>query len=49
MLSQMEGIAKGVPMLVMPGFGDQPNNGKRAERMNFGKKLDWPDVNEESF
>ena len=45
----MEAISKGVPMVVLPAFGDQLNNAKRAERMGYGKQLKWVDVTTDSF
>ena len=49
LLSQMESVNWGVPMLVMPCLGDQPSNAARCERMGFGLTLNWPDVTRETL
>ena len=49
LLSQIESINRGVPMLVMPCFGDQPFNAARCQRMGFGLTLNWPEVTKEKM
>ncbi|TRY74075.1 hypothetical protein TCAL_06710 [Tigriopus californicus] len=47
LLSTQEALFHGVPMIYMPGFADQFANAARAERLGFGKQIDWPDLTEE--
>lgn len=37
-----EGLAAGVPLVVCPGFADQPVNARKAERLGVGLKVDRP-------
>mmetsp|Transcript_19157 Transcript_19157/g.53415 ORF Transcript_19157/g.53415 Transcript_19157/m.53415 type:complete len:142 (+) Transcript_19157:442-867(+) len=39
--SFMEALSCGILMVVCPGFRDQPVNGKHAERLGVGLKVDW--------
>ncbi|CAJ1393541.1 unnamed protein product [Effrenium voratum] len=40
--SFMEALSTGVPMVVCPGFGDQPVNAAKAERLQIGRKVNRP-------
>lgn len=37
-----ESMANGVPLVVVPGFGDQPVNGRKAERLGLGVAVPRP-------
>ena len=37
-----ESMAKGVPLVVVPGFGDQPVNGRKAESLGLGLAVPRP-------
>merc|ERR1712232_694622 len=41
--SFMESLAAGTPVLVCPGFGDQPLNAQKAVAMGVGLKVDRPE------
>lgn len=49
MLSIMEAVYHKVPLLVLPGFGDQQGNAARCERMGHGLALQWRDLNEHTL
>lgn len=40
--SFMEALSMGVPLVVCPGFGDQPVNAEKAESLQIGLKVDRP-------
>lgn len=48
LLSITESVHRGVPMVVIPIFADQPKNAKQAETAGFGVYLDFDNVTEES-
>ena len=49
LLSTEEGLYHKVPMLVMPGFGDQFSNAARAERMGYGRQLLWNNLDQDNL
>lgn len=49
LMSCEESLHRGVPMLVMPGFGDQFSNAQQAIRMGYGKELRWTELTEEKI
>ncbi|RVE51856.1 hypothetical protein evm_003476 [Chilo suppressalis] len=48
-LGMTEVISVGKPMLVVPFFGDQPNNGAMAEQVGLGLSYSYQDLTEDSF
>ncbi|MEU8972018.1 glycosyltransferase [Streptomyces monashensis] len=38
-----EAVGAGVPMAVLPGFGDQPANADRVEELGLGRRIPSPD------
>ncbi|KAL0270116.1 UNVERIFIED_CONTAM: hypothetical protein PYX00_007626 [Menopon gallinae] len=46
LLSTTEALSRGVPLLGLPIFGDQPYNMAAVERSGFGKKLSLQDLDE---
>ena len=42
--SFMEAMSNGIPLVVCPGFADQPVNAAKAERLGVGLKVDRPEV-----
>lgn len=49
MLSCSESIQQGVPMIVMPIFGDQPSNAAAVEDSGLGVQLFLSDLNEQNL
>lgn len=47
--SREEAIERGVPMLVIPFYGDQTPNGAKVEQLGIGKMLPQVDFNREAF
>lgn len=47
--SREEAIERGVPMLVVPFYGDQTANGAKVEELGIGKMLKQADFNQEMF
>lgn len=48
-MSSTETAYHGVPVLVIPIFGDQTINGKFAAKRGFGRYLKLQDINEKTF
>jgi len=46
--SFMEAMSVGSPLVVCPGFGDQPSNAARAQKLGVGLKVDRPKAGCES-
>ncbi len=44
-----EGVYHGVPMVIMPAFGDQHSNAARATRQGYGIQVDWVGLTEEKL
>lgn len=49
MFGTFEGIARGKPMLFTPLYGDQHRNALRAEKLGYGRKLDFKDITDETL
>lgn len=49
LLGTIEAIQNGVPILVMPQFGDQDSNAKAIESIGAGEVLYLPDANENNI
>ena len=43
----LESIYYGVPMVIIPGYGDQLDNACRLETFKLGKRLDLADLTEQ--
>lgn len=44
-----ESVARGVPLLVIPFFGDQEYNGGKISQLGIGKKINTDDINSEKL
>ncbi|CAG9854556.1 unnamed protein product [Phyllotreta striolata] len=49
LLSSLETIYHGVPILAIPVFGDQKLNAARAEKLGYGLKLSYSEITESSL
>ncbi|XP_045447432.1 UDP-glycosyltransferase UGT5-like [Melitaea cinxia] len=49
LLGMTEAVSAGKPMVVIPFYGDQPNNGASAESVGFAKVISYMDLTEESL
>lgn len=49
LLSTEEALSNHIPMLYIPGFADQHGNANIAERLEYGRKLNWATLNEEDL
>lgn len=49
LLSVHEAKYHGVPLVVLPLYGDQPRNAWAVDEGGYGVHLPWEDVTEESF
>lgn len=49
LLSTTETVSRGVPVVGIPVFGDQPTNMKFIEEFEVGISLNYEDFNEESL
>ncbi|CAG7836479.1 unnamed protein product [Allacma fusca] len=48
-MSVQQAIYNGVPIIVAPGFGDQPFNARAVERQNIGIHLELMDINKDTL
>ncbi|XP_049840047.1 UDP-glycosyltransferase UGT5-like [Schistocerca gregaria] len=49
LLSTLEAVDRGVPLLAIPVYGDQMLNAIRAEKAGYAKKIEFPSVSTESL
>lgn len=49
LLSTIEAVYRGVPIIGIPIFADQPSNMRLAENAGYGKSLDFHSVTSESL
>jgi len=49
LLSTTEAVHRGVPIVGIPIFGDQPLNMKQVENAGFGKSVEIEQITAESF
>lgn len=49
LLGMIEAISAGKPMVVVPFFGDQPNNGASAVEAGFAKVVPYAELNEKAL
>lgn len=49
MLSFIETVYHGIPILALPVFADQHSNGVFAQESGFGITMSWFDLTEENF
>lgn len=48
-MSYTEAVYRGVPLVAIPIFGDQPMNVRFMEELEVGVKLEYDNINEHSL